>query len=136
MLSGWPSGPSGGHSHHVVPPGVAQVVLQLDAERAVVPEAVDAAVDLGGREDEAAALASATIRSISSEPLGLGIVVGGESPRTAESLPLPVPTPYASGTVSPIPRVRADFLPDRPACPQGWRRCGLELQRSPRFLVP
>jgi hypothetical protein len=39
--------------HHGVPPRVAEVVLQLDAERPVVPEAVDAAVDLRGLEDEA-----------------------------------------------------------------------------------
>ena len=41
---------------HVAPPGVAQVVLELNAERAVVPEPVDAAVDIGRREHEAAAL--------------------------------------------------------------------------------
>ena len=41
----------------VAPPGVLDVPLQLDAERAVVPEAVDAAVDLARREDEPPALA-------------------------------------------------------------------------------
>ena len=41
-------------AHHVLPPGVLDVLLQLDAERAVVPEAVDAAVDLARLEDEAA----------------------------------------------------------------------------------
>ena len=39
------------------PPGVADVALELGAHRAVVPEAVDAAVDFGAGEDEAAALA-------------------------------------------------------------------------------
>jgi len=43
--------------HHVPPPVALDVVLQLNAERAVVPEAADAAVNLAGLEDEAAALA-------------------------------------------------------------------------------
>src|SRR6185436_9335432 len=46
-----------GVPHHGFPPEVAQVVLELDAEWAVIPEAVDAAVDFRGLEDEAAALA-------------------------------------------------------------------------------
>src|SRR5262249_36521425 len=37
---------------HVVPPGLLDVVFQLDAERAVVPEAVDAAVDFARLKDE------------------------------------------------------------------------------------
>ena len=41
---------------HRPPPGALDVVLELDAEGAVVPDRVDAAVDLRGREDEAAAL--------------------------------------------------------------------------------
>ena len=41
---------------HGPPPGLLDVVLQLDAERAVVPDGVDPAVDLGARKDEAAAL--------------------------------------------------------------------------------
>ena len=44
---------------HRAPPGVAEVALQFRAERAVIPEATDAAVDLGGLEDEAAPLAEA-----------------------------------------------------------------------------
>ena len=44
-------------ARHRAPPGVAQVALQLRAERAVVPEAVDAAVDFRALEDEAAPLA-------------------------------------------------------------------------------
>ncbi len=43
-------------AHHVVPPAVADVLLQLGPERAVVEEAVEAAVDFGGLENEAAAL--------------------------------------------------------------------------------
>src|SRR5262249_30269655 len=39
------------------PPGITQVVLELHAERAVVPEPVDPAVDLRRLEDEAAPLA-------------------------------------------------------------------------------
>ena len=35
---------------HVVPPGVLDVLLEFDAERAVVPEAVDAAVDFARRK--------------------------------------------------------------------------------------
>src|SRR5437870_487868 len=42
---------------HVVPPGVLDVLFQFDAERAVVPEAVDAAVDFARLEDEAAPFA-------------------------------------------------------------------------------
>ena len=41
------------------PPGALDVVLQLDAERAVVPGAAEAAVDGGRRKDEAAALGEA-----------------------------------------------------------------------------
>ena len=41
-------------AHDALPPERLQVVLQLDAERPVVPEAVDAAVDLARLEDEAA----------------------------------------------------------------------------------
>ena len=41
---------------HRPPPGPLDVVLQLDAERAVVPDGVDPAVDLAAREDEAAPL--------------------------------------------------------------------------------
>ena len=42
---------------HAPPPGALDVVLELDAEGPVVPDGVDAAVDLGARVDEAAALA-------------------------------------------------------------------------------
>src|SRR5207249_4313730 len=42
-----------GVADHVVPPGVLDVLLEFDAERAVVPEAVDAAVDQARRVDEA-----------------------------------------------------------------------------------
>jgi len=41
---------------HRPPPGALHVVLELDPEGAVVPDRVDAAVDLRRREDEAAAL--------------------------------------------------------------------------------
>ena len=41
---------------HGAPPGALDVVLELDAERPVVPHGVDAAVDLAAREDEAATL--------------------------------------------------------------------------------
>jgi hypothetical protein len=43
--------------HDVLPPRFAQVLLQLRAERTVIPKAVDAAVDLGGLINEPAALA-------------------------------------------------------------------------------
>ena len=43
-------------AHHVGPPAVADVFLQLGTERAVVKEAVEAAVNLGGLEDKPAAL--------------------------------------------------------------------------------
>src|SRR6266852_4724315 len=42
-------------AHHVLPPRVLDVLLQLDAERAVVPEAVDAAIDFARLKDEPAA---------------------------------------------------------------------------------
>ncbi len=41
---------------HRPPPGALDVVLELDAQRPVVPDGVDATVDLGRGEDEAAAL--------------------------------------------------------------------------------
>jgi len=42
---------------HVAPPGLAYVPLELDAHRAVVPESLDAAVDLAGLKEEPAPLA-------------------------------------------------------------------------------
>jgi hypothetical protein len=42
---------------HVFPPGFAQVLFQLRSERTVVPEAVDAAVDLRGLINVSASLA-------------------------------------------------------------------------------
>ena len=47
---------------HRLPPGPLDVVLQLDAERPVVPDGVDPAVDLGAGEDEAAPLREADDR--------------------------------------------------------------------------
>jgi len=44
---------------HGPPPGVAQVALQFGAGWPVIPEPPDAPVNLGGLEDEAAALAEA-----------------------------------------------------------------------------
>jgi hypothetical protein len=41
---------------HVEPPRVLEIALERHAERAVVPEAVETAVDLARLEDEAAAL--------------------------------------------------------------------------------
>src|SRR6185295_4710341 len=43
--------------HHVVPPAIAQVLLELGPERAVVPESVESAVQVRRLVDEAAALA-------------------------------------------------------------------------------
>jgi hypothetical protein len=43
--------------HHRLPPLAADVLLQFDAERTVVPRRSRAAVDLAGREDETASLA-------------------------------------------------------------------------------
>ena len=37
---------------HVLPPGVFDIFFEFDAERAVIPEAVDAAVDARRLEDE------------------------------------------------------------------------------------
>ena len=41
---------------HRPPPGPLDVVLELDAERSVIPHRVDPAVDLAAREDETAPL--------------------------------------------------------------------------------
>ena len=43
--------------HELLPPGALDVVLQLHAERAVIPGVREAAVDLRARVDEASALA-------------------------------------------------------------------------------
>ena len=51
-LEGVAVGADGGALDHRAPPVVADVVLELHAEGPVVPEAVDAAVDLAGRVDE------------------------------------------------------------------------------------
>src|SRR5262249_55571209 len=50
-------GPRRRVADHRIPPEIAEVVLELDAERPVVPEPVDAAIDLGALENEATALA-------------------------------------------------------------------------------
>ena len=42
---------------HVVPPRLPDVAFQLDAQRAVIPEAVQTAVDLAGLKDESAPFA-------------------------------------------------------------------------------
>ena len=42
---------------HVAPPGFLDVPLQLDAQRAVVPEAVEAAVDFARLKEKAAPFA-------------------------------------------------------------------------------
>ena len=42
---------------HGAPPGIAQVAFQFRAERAVIPEAIDAAIDFRALKNEAAALA-------------------------------------------------------------------------------
>jgi hypothetical protein len=57
-------GPEGRPSDHVIPPGVAEVVLELDAERAVVPEPVDPAVDLAGGKMKPRRLQRATSSSM------------------------------------------------------------------------
>ncbi len=50
-------GAGAGAFDDVLPPGFLEVSFEIDAEGAVVPEAVDAAVDFGGGEDEAFAFA-------------------------------------------------------------------------------
>ena len=45
------------HLDVVAPPGLLDIPLQLDAQRTVVPEAVDSAIDLARGEDEPSALA-------------------------------------------------------------------------------
>src|ERR1041384_8198662 len=42
---------------HGAPPGVLDVALEFGAERAIIPKAIDAAVDLRRREDEPAPFA-------------------------------------------------------------------------------
>ena len=46
--------------HHGPPPAVLDVLLELHAERTVVPDRAETTVDLGGLEDESAPLARAT----------------------------------------------------------------------------
>ena len=46
-------------AHIAAPPEVLEVFLQLDPERAVIPKAIQAAVDFGGLENEPAAFAKA-----------------------------------------------------------------------------
>ncbi len=47
LAAGTLSAPAGVEDH-VLPPGVAEVLLELGAEGAVVPEAVDSAIDVRG----------------------------------------------------------------------------------------
>ena len=51
------TGVVGAFLHELLPPGLLDVVLELNAQRTVVPGVGQAAVDLGACEDEAAALA-------------------------------------------------------------------------------
>ena len=63
---------------HRAPPALLDVALELDAERAVVPAGVDAAVNLAGRKDEAAALAQRDqIRHVFKILRGTGGFCGG-----------------------------------------------------------
>jgi hypothetical protein len=56
--SGAPSGAVSRRGlHHVAPPRFFDVALQFDAQRAVVPEAVDAAVNLARLKQETASFA-------------------------------------------------------------------------------
>src|SRR3954468_4417071 len=57
-------------AHHRVPPAVLEILLQLDAERAVIPDGSRAAVDLGGLEDESSPLAE---RHELLEDVGVGL---------------------------------------------------------------
>ena len=57
--------------HHVVPPLALDVVLELDAQRAVVPGGLGAAIDLARGVDEAAALRQRD------DGIDLGVVLGG-----------------------------------------------------------
>src|SRR4029079_750856 len=45
--------------HHDTPPVVLQITLKLDAERSVIPRAVESAVDFAGLKDEATPLTQA-----------------------------------------------------------------------------
>ena len=47
----------GDEDDHVAPPGFLDVAFELDAERAVIPEAVQSAIDFARRKDEAAPFA-------------------------------------------------------------------------------
>ena len=47
------------HAGHAFPPQFFHVALQFGAERAVIPEAIQAAVNLAGLEDEPPAFAEA-----------------------------------------------------------------------------
>ena len=43
-------------AHHVVPPGVFEIPLELNAERSVIPKAIKAAVDFAGLKNEPTSL--------------------------------------------------------------------------------
>ena len=43
--------------HHIAPPGLLDVALQLDAQRSIIPEAIDAAIDFARLKQEAATFA-------------------------------------------------------------------------------
>jgi len=42
---------------HIIPPAIADILSKLSAEGTVIPKAVEAAVDLGGLENESPAFA-------------------------------------------------------------------------------
>ena len=77
---------------HDAPPVILDVALEFRAQRAVIPKAVDAAVNFGGLENKPLRLHKETIRSIKSLALGSTIVMkcpagpaGSQDARTAST---------------------------------------------------
>ncbi len=84
---------------HVVPPRLLDVALELDAERPVVPAAVEAAVDLARREDESAPLAERH-ELVHGNHRVLRVVAD--------------PAPGKRGSIAALPRVRETAAAHRP----------------------
>src|SRR5690606_24350140 len=97
--------PVAGSADDVVPPGVLEVALELHAQRAVIPEAIDAAVDFRRLPDEAAPPAQG-------DDVVHGLAGVGDTRRFGGHAHIPVPRKRTANVTTTGP-------PQPPAAPAG-----------------
>ena len=107
------------HARHARPPQLLHVALQLRAERAVIPKALDAAVDFRGLKNEPAPLAQRRELLHQHILFRLGHRARSVSEAAGQSQGRQVETPPPSLTAIPpsqSPATRSETLPPLPAC--------------------